>query len=195
VFTGIIRQQGKILRTTGTRVWATLGNGPAPVHGASVAVNGVCLTIAEINGSEVAFDVVAETLRRTTLGEVKIGQMFHVEHSLKVGDPLDGHMVQGHVDGVCRVVQQRDGGGEWRTRLRVEGGLSKYLVPQGSVTLDGVSLTIALIEGNEFEVALIPTTRQLTHLADSAEGAAVNIECDAMVKTIVAVIERMKNET
>lgn len=108
---------------------------------------------------------------------------------MRIGDRFDGHFVQGHVDGVATVVWHKQLPGEWRTRLRVPDHLAKYLVPKGSICLDGISLTLAAIDGPEFEVALIPTTLEITRLAHKPEGSRVNVECDVLTKTIVSVLE------
>ncbi len=159
--------------------------------GESVAVNGVCLTVADRSPGQLGFDVIQETLGKTNLGLLDAGDEVHVERSLRVGGRIDGHFVQGHVDGTARLVDQHSGADEWRLVLEAPAPLAKYLVPKGSVALDGVSLTIAAVDGPRFEVALIPTTLRLTALGRRPVGWPVNLECDAMVKTIVATTERM----
>ncbi len=159
--------------------------------GESVAVNGACLTVAEPARGELQFDVVPETLGKTNLGLLKAGDRVHVERSLRVGDRIDGHFVQGHVDGTANVVRQVSADGDWRLVLEASAALMKYIIPKGSVTLDGVSLTIAAVREREFEVALIPTTLQLTNLGGLAIGWPVNLECDILTKTVVATLERL----
>lgn len=160
--------------------------------GESIAVNGVCLTVAERSAGELGFDVIQETLCKTNLGSLSAGDEVHVERSLRIGDRLDGHFVQGHVDGTARLVDQKADENEWRLTLEAPAGLAHYIIPKGSVTLDGVSLTIADVKGSHFEVALIPTTVRLTTLARRAIGFPYNLECDILVKTIVATLERLR---
>src|SRR5205814_8399291 len=125
----------------------TIGAHYADVKGGeSVAVNGVCLTVAELSvAGEVGFDVIHETLQKTNLGLLNAGDEVHLERALRVGDRLDGHFVQGHVDGTARIVEQKASADEWRTTLEAPDQLQKYLAPKGSVALDGISLTIASV--------------------------------------------------
>ena len=160
--------------------------------GESVAVNGVCLTVARQLPGQLAFDVIAETLRKTNLGGLQAGDTVHVERALRVGDRLDGHIVQGHVDGTARLVAIQADPADWRLTLEPPAELARFIVPQGSVTLDGVSLTIAAIDGLCFSVALIPTTLQITQLGRRGVGDELNLECDVMTKTIVATMERLE---
>ena len=161
--------------------------------GDSIAVDGVCLTIAAMSPGELAFDVIPETLAKTTLGRLSAGSRVHVERALRVGDRFDGHVVQGHVDGVARVAAVQASESDWRLTLEPPTELAKYVVPKGSVTLDGVSLTVAAVDGPRFDVALIPTTLKITHLGSRRTGDAVNLECDVMTKTIVATMERLES--
>ena len=158
--------------------------------GESVAVNGVCLTVAELTPGQLAFDVVQETLGRTNLSLLKPGDEVHVERSLRVGDRVSGHFVQGHVDGVATLLDQVADDQEWRLVLEAPGPLAKYLTPKGSVCLDGVSLTIASVDGNRFEVALIPTTLAVTTLGRRPARWPFNLEADVISKTVVAHLER-----
>ena len=161
--------------------------------GESVAVNGVCLTVAELAPGQLGFDVVQETLHRTNLGLVQAGDEVHVERALRVGDRLDGHFVQGHVDGTAQLLEQRSDEREWRLRCQCPPDLAKFLAPKGSVCLDGVSLTLAAVEGNEFEVALIPTTVSVTALVRRPVGWPFNLETDIISKTIVSWLERRQS--
>lgn len=161
-------------------------------HGESIAINGVCLTVADHSSEQVHFDIIPETLAKTHLGQLQVGDLVHAERALRFGDRLDGHVVQGHVDGTAAVVSNGAKGDDWRLRVKVPPALAKYLIPKGSVTLDGTSLTIAALAEKWFEVALIPTTLQITQLGKRPSGWPLNVECDMMVKTIVAVVERQQ---
>ena len=158
--------------------------------GESVAVNGVCLTVSEITPPMIGFDVIPETLSKTNLGLLKAGEMVNVERSLRAGDRIDGHFVQGHVDATAKLLEQHAGEKEWRLVVHPPGELMKFVVPKGSVTLDGVSLTVANIAKDRFEVALIPTTLNLTTLASRQVGWPFNFEADVLSKTIVSWLER-----
>lgn len=195
MFTGIIERSSRVIgiadvktfrRLTIANHWSDLAGGE------SIAINGVCLTVAEITSDEIGFDVVLETLNRTNLGLLDPGEDVHVERSLRIGDRLDGHFVQGHVDGVAQYVWQRGDDKEWRLRLSVPAQLARYLIPKGSVTVDGVSLTIAMVDGAEFEVALIPTTLQRTTLGRRSHHWLFNIECDVLSKTVISWLERTR---
>src|SRR5688500_7012862 len=164
--------------------------------GESIAVNGVCMTVAETDNGLLAFDVVPETLGKTNLGALAAGDTVHAERSLRVGDRFDGHFVLGHVDGRALLLESStgdggEGGAEYRLRLEPPTELTRYVVPKGSVCLDGVSLTVAAVRGNEFEVALIPTTLTVTTLGSRPKGWTFNFEADVLVKSVVATIERM----
>lgn len=197
MFTGIIERTARVvgvaqgpgfLRLTIANNWSDVQDGE------SVAVNGVCLTVAERAPGEIGFDIVKETLGLTNLGLLSAGDLVHVERSLRVGDRLSGHFVQGHVDGTAKLVGQQSGGDEWRLTLECTPELARSLIPKGSVTLDGVSLTIAAIRGNQLEVALIPTTLQITVLGRREIGWPFNLEIDILTKTIVAVLDRRRDE-
>lgn len=193
MFTGIVERTLHVLRAvdfaTGRRL--TLAHEwPDLRHGESIACNGVCLTVAEHRAGEVDFDVIAETLDKTNLGVLRAGDTVNVERAMKIGDRIDGHFVQGHVDGRARLAQRIESDTETRLVVEAPDHLAKYLVPKGSVTIDGVSLTIAALRGNMFEVALIPTTLSLTTLADRPVGWNFNLETDVLSKTIVTWLER-----
>jgi riboflavin synthase len=158
--------------------------------GDSIAVNGCCLTIAQIDPGQIGFDVIRETLDKTNLGLVKKGDAVNVERSLRVGDRIDGHFVQGHVDGTGRLLDQVATEQEFRLKIQAPDHLGKFLAPKGSVSVDGVSLTIASVHGCEFEVALIPTTLKLTTLGSRQLGWPFNLEADILSKTIVNYLEQ-----
>jgi riboflavin synthase len=195
MFTGIVERTVRVInvvrapsftRLTLAVDWTDVKDGE------SVAVNGSCLTVAEQSAGELEFDIIPETLDRTNLGLLEIGDDVHVERSLRIGDRLDGHFVQGHVDGTARGIAQKTDGGECRLVLECPEPLAKYIIPKGSVTLDGVSLTVAAVRGSEFEVALIPTTLQVSALGRRPVGWPYNLECDILTKTIVATVERIR---
>lgn len=197
MFTGIIERTARVigvaqgpgfLRLTIANAWADVQDGE------SIAVNGVCLTVAEQSPGEIGFDVVKETLALTNLALIEAGDLVHVERSLRVGDRLSGHFVQGHVDGTAKLIAQGSTGDEWRLTLECTPELARLLIPKGSITLDGVSLTLAAIRGNQFEVALIPTTLQITALGRRQVGWPFNLEIDILTKTIVAILDRRKEE-
>jgi riboflavin synthase len=152
--------------------------------GDSVALNGCCLTAEIVDGGMIQFHAVAETVRRTTLGELREGDEVNVEPALRAGDPLGGHYVQGHVDGVGRV-QSVEAEGEG-LRVFVEAGpeIVRYCVEKGSVTVDGVSLTVAEIADDAFGVVLIPHTLEATNLSRLVPGRRVNLEVDVLAKYV-----------
>jgi riboflavin synthase len=196
VFTGIIHKTSKVVDVTdhagGRRILLTA---PAADHvlGESIAVNGCCLTVAAINADgSLAFDVIRESLDKTNLGTLKAGDEVHTERSLRVGDPIDGHFVQGHVDGTGKLLHQTASDQEYRLRIEAPREFAKYLVPKGSIAIDGVSLTLAQVKENQFEVALIPTTLQLTQLGKKQVGYSFNLEFDQMAKTIISYLERIR---
>ena len=195
MFTGIIERTVRVASVSdGTGfVRLNLAAGWPDIKGGdSVAVNGVCLTVAEIAPPLVGFDVIPETLRKTNLGLLKAGDEVNVERSLRAGDRIDGHFVQGHVDGTANIVDQLTGEKEWRLTVHPPAELIKYVIPKGSVTLDGVSLTVASVADDRFEVALIPTTLNLTTLRTRDVGWPLNFEADVLSKTIVTWLERQK---
>jgi riboflavin synthase len=195
VFTGIVERSLPVLDVsrTSTGIRIVLPNPWSDVkHGESVAVNGTCLTVTEISEADgaktLAFDAIPETLSRTNLGLLKAGDEVHVERSLRLGDRFDGHMVQGHVDGTARILSQTKTA-DWRVCIELPADLARFFVAKGSVTLDGVSLTIAALSEESFEVALIPTTLDITRLGKRPIGWPLNVECDMMAKTVVRFLE------
>lgn len=196
VFTGIIERSLSLLDVskTPTGIRLVLPNVWTDVkHGESIAVNGVCLTIAEQcdwhGEPTLAFDAIPETLSKTNLGLLKAGDEVHIERALRIGDRFDGHMVQGHVDGTAKILSQSGSEEDWRVRIELPSEFAKFVIPKGSITLDGVSLTIAELSGQSFEVALIPTTLQITRLGQRSVGWPLNVECDMMAKTVVRFLE------
>ncbi len=191
MFTGIIQHVGRVVaagpRGGGRRLAIDVGSlaeGLAP--GASLAVNGACLTARTVRGGHAEFDAVAETVSRTTLGDLRPGDRVNLERALRLGDGLDGHLVQGHVDGLAEVqaVRKSGAGGGWVVRFVAPLDLTGQMVPKGSVAIDGVSLTLVDVAGGEFSVALIPETLERTTLADLAPSRRVNIETDVLGKYV-----------
>ena len=188
MFTGIIRHVGVVrdIRPSAEGRRLTIDLGPLAEHlraGDSVAVSGACLTVAALAGSAASFDVVAETLSRTRLGRLRPGQRVNLERSLRVGEALEGHLVQGHVDGLAMVkaIRRR---GEWLVEFSAPRDLTDQMAPKGSIAVDGVSLTLVDVSAGTFSVALIPTTLAETTLADLKVGDPVNIETDVIGKYV-----------
>jgi len=201
MFTGIISDVGAVLaaepRGEKTRlVVASAYDSSTIALGASIAINGVCLTVVEATpherGARVAFDVGAETLAVTTTGALKTGARVNLERALKVGDELGGHMVSGHVDGVAELVSRRDFDGMAHLRFRAPHELARFIAVKGSVALDGTSLTLNAVEGDEFEVLLIPHTLDVTTWGGRRAGDKINIEVDQMARYAARLIEAAK---
>ena len=197
MFTGLIEAMGELVGSEASAAGRRLvvevrGWGYTARRGDSVAVNGVCLTAVRDSGvggvGRFEFDVVPETLSKTTLGGLSVGARVHVEQAATMATLLGGHMVLGHVDGVGRVVAngEREGGG-WVLEIECPAGTMEYMVPKGSVAVEGVSLTLAAVEAGagRISIALIPTTLEKTTLGGLRPGDGVNIECDGMAKTVV----------
>jgi riboflavin synthase len=159
--------------------------------GDSVAVNGACLTISEEDAAQLLFDVVAETLARTSLGDLGRGSRVHLERALRAGDRLDGHIVQGHVDETGRVRELRREGADVRLFVDTSEDFAELLVEKGSVAVDGVSLTVVDVEPAGFDVALVPHTLEVTMLGELAPGRRVNLEADVLGKYVKRYLERV----
>lgn len=190
MFTGIVETTGVIIASRIVPGGRRLAIRPAAwggecLLGASVCVSGVCLTVAESSLPNLEFDVIRETLQRTTLGRKRVGELVNVERSLRVGDRVDGHFVQGHIEGKATVESVIATDHEYVIRLRPEPQLRPYLIPKGSVAVDGVSLTLADVDEHTFSVALIPTTLDRTTLGSLREGDGVNIETDLLARAVV----------
>ena len=176
MFTGIVREVGRVASFDGHRLVVD-AQATTAVEGDSVAVDGVCLTA--VDGSRLAFDVVDETLARTTLGLLKPGDPVNLEPALRAGDLLGGHIVQGHVDGLGRI--RSVGQPVW---IEAPPDLLRYCVEKGSITVDGVSLTVAAIDDTGFAVALVPHTLEVTTLGELEPGDPVNLEVDVLAKYV-----------
>lgn len=161
--------------------------------GASVAVNGTCLTVTEVKDDAVHFDVIVETLRMTNLCKVGVGDLVNMERSFKVGDEIGGHVVSGHVTGTADVIAKRTAGDDWVLRFGTEQDWLKYVFYKGFIAIDGASLTVSAISRDEgwLEVSLIPETRARTTLGYADVGSVVNIEVDAQTVSTVETVERV----
>ena len=193
MFTGIIEERGEVLALTDHRL--TVGCSVVTADsgiGASIAVNGTCLTVVERTDSSLAFDVSEETFARTSLRRLVPGDPVNLERPVSLAARLGGHMVQGHVDGVGEVVAlepQPDDGGAW-LYVRLPGDLLRYVVHKGSISIDGISLTVASEEGDRIGVALIPHTLDVTTLGVARPGDPVNLEVDVIAKYVERLMER-----
>ena len=190
MFTGIVEFAGVVRASTaiteGRRLVIDVGPvAPDCPLGASVCVSGVCLTVTGGTPDSLSFDVVTETLRMSTLGGIRPGGRVNIERALPVDGRFDGHFVQGHVDATGSVDHVESSGGEWVVWIKPVPRILPYLVPKGSVAIDGISLTIAGVRNGLFSVALIPTTLAMTTAADWRAGALVNIETDIIARTVV----------
>ncbi|MCG5452483.1 MULTISPECIES: riboflavin synthase [Micromonospora] len=190
MFTGIIEELGEIVRVEPTAGDSALVGVRGPLvtsdarHGDSIAVNGVCLTVVEVADGVFTADVMGETLRRSALGALRPGDPVNLERAAALGSRLGGHLVQGHVDGVGELIS-REPAEQWETvRFRLPAALSRYVVEKGSITIDGVSLTVAAVGADEFAVGLIPTTLKLTTLGAKGVGDPVNLEVDVLAKYV-----------
>ena len=186
MFTGIVRELGRVESIERSDAGARLRVGAALAsqlgEGESVSVAGACLTVAGRDDGFFAADVMNQTLQLTTLGELEAGDAVNLEPALRAGQALGGHLVQGHVDAVAAVSATEPDGIARRVRIELPAALSRYVVDHGSIAIDGVSLTVATLEGDEIEVSLIPETLERTTLGSLAVGDRVNVEVDQMAR-------------
>lgn len=195
MFTGIVRELGRVAAVDGSADGVRLVvDAPATAAGVgvgdSVAINGVCLTVTQATDGTLAFDAVPETLARSSLGRLTRGDSVNLEPALRAGDPLGGHYVQGHVDGVASVRSSEPEGDGMRIWFDLPRELHAYLVEKGSVAVEGVSLTVAALDGEGFAVALVPHTLAATTLGRRAAGDAVNVEVDVLAKYVERLVRR-----
>jgi riboflavin synthase len=189
VFTGIVRERGRVVSVEGGAEGLRLViEGPATATstaiGDSVSIDGVDLTATEIAGGRMTFTAIPETLRRTTLGSLAQGGEVNLEPALRAADPLGGHYVQGHVDGICRVRSIEQDGVAVRVAFETSPGLLRYVVEKGSVAVHGVALTVTHVDGETFGVSLIPHTLEETTLGSLAVGDELNLEVDVLAKYV-----------
>ena len=191
MFTGIVEELGHVVDVdAGRLVIASRMVRQESLAGASVAVNGVCLTVVDRPGDAMAFDLSEETVARTALATLQVGDAVNLERPMALGGRLSGHLVQGHVDGVgtVRSVERNEGGAV--LSMQVPTGLLRYLVEKGSVAVDGVSLTVAGRDGDAFWAALIPHTLEVTTLGTVRPGSLVNLEVDVIAKYVESLLDR-----
>lgn len=193
MFTGIVEELGEVVAVESAGDSATITvRGPLvtkdAVHGASIAVNGVCLTVVDVRDDTFTADAIRETLEKSSLGALGPGSRVNLERPVRPSDRLGGHIVQGHVDGVGEIIS-REPGELWEVvTVSLPAGLSRYLVDKGSITVDGISLTVVEAGGDRFSVALIPTTLALTTLGHKLPGDQVNLEVDVVAKYVERMI-------
>lgn len=195
MFTGIVESVAQVeaLRGRGgglRLVFRTRRNLGRLSVGGSIAINGVCLTVVTREKRRYAADLGPETLSRTTLGSLHPGDRVHVERPLRLGDPLGGHLVTGHVDGVGEVRSRRERASALELSIATPPALARLLAPQGSIAVDGVSLTISRLRGSVFRVVVIPHTLAVTCLGERRAGDRVNIEADLIAKHIARLTKR-----
>jgi riboflavin synthase len=204
VFTGIVEELGEVVAVNLAAGATTADEADAAVltvrstvavqdvkHGASISVNGVCLTVVgDFSDGTLSFDVMGETLRRSSIGDLAIGSQVNLERALPAHGRLDGHIVQGHVDGTGQVLSRTPGEGWDTVRFALPASLARYVAEKGSIAVDGISLTVSAIGadgdsadgGDWFEVGLIPETLRATNLGSSGPGTRVNLEVDVLAK-------------
>jgi riboflavin synthase len=193
MFTGIVEELGRVVSREGTRivVRCPIAASDAAV-GDSVSIDGVCLTVVALDGDQASFDISHETFDRTSLGTLRADDPVNVERPATLASRLGGHLVQGHVDGIARVTAVRpDADGGARLSVRLPTHLLRFVVEKGSITLDGVSLTVAALHGDEIEVALIPHTLVVTTLGTIDTGDLLNVEVDVVAKYVAKNMESL----
>ena len=199
MFTGIVTDIGEIRTATAqtndlSRIEIACGYDAASIAlGASIACSGICLTVVDVKNSGgrtiFAVDAAAETLRVTSAGQWRAGTKLNLERSLRVGDELGGHIVSGHIDGLAEIVSREDMKDQSRIMLRAPKELARFIAPKGSVTLDGVSLTVNDVSGDLFSVHIIPHTLAVTTLGAVTAGGKLNLEIDVMARYAARLIE------
>lgn len=193
MFTGIIEEIGKIQSVTKGEISAKISINAKKVLedvklGDSISTNGVCLTVTNFTRSNFTVDVMAETMRRTNLSILSQGAEVNLERALKVGDRFGGHIVSGHIDGTGRITEfKKEDNAIWVT-IRTDSSILKYIIPKGSIAIDGISLTVAYVDEEVFKVSVIPHTKDFTTLLHKNIGDMVNLECDLVGKYIEKLI-------
>ncbi len=189
MFTGIVRSTAAITAISPRSPGAVLKIGnpfsQCPQPGESISVDGACLTVVSANEREISFDLSDETLEKTVFSSARPGRQVNLERALVTGDSISGHFVTGHIDGVAQVLGLRRQGAFAELRVKVQGNIAPWLVPKGSVAINGVSLTVASLETDTFTTVLIPETLARTNLGALGPGDAVNVETDLLGKYVV----------
>ncbi len=193
MFTGLIesvcRVNSTVNKTGGMRL--SINIGWAAQSGESIAINGICLTVAGLKGNMAEFDASGETLAKTTLGKLKTGSLVNVERAMSASDRFGGHFVQGHIDATGKIKKIENKGGFWQFVFETPKDVLDYIVPKGSIAIDGVSLTIADIQGQNFTVSIIPATFENTIFKNYRVGDSVNIETDILCRIVKKQLEHI----
>ncbi len=185
MFTGIVEEVGKVAAAQSGKLSVAAGNVLRGLSlGGSIAVNGVCLTVTDLSAGSFSVDVMPETLKRSNLGLLRVGDRVNLEPPLVFGGPLGGHLVQGHIDAAGRVASLRRDGEARLVRIEVASELMRYVVEKGFITVDGVSLTVVTRDAGSFQVSLVAYTRRTTTLGERQIGHLVNIEVDIIAKYV-----------
>jgi len=193
MFSGIVEEAAKVIRVEGSSSLKTITVESSLDHidtklGDSICITGICLTVVKKEGKAISFEVSAESLRRSTLGDLRPGERVNLERSLVLGDRIHGHLVFGHVDAVITLISRRKEGESERLEWRFPVEYKKFLAPKGSVSIYGVSLTVGEVEGDKFSVYAIPHTLAVTTLASIAVGQKANLEVDMLARYVQAAI-------
>ena len=196
MFTGIVAGTGTICEMSGEEVVRIVIDFESVTTdnletGASVSIDGTCLTVVEINSPKISFDVIPETLQKTTLGTKSSGSAVNLERALKMGDELGGHLLSGHILGMGEITERVEGKENLDLRISCPSHIMKFVQEKGYIAIDGISLTIGNVDETSFSLHLIPETLVLTTIGDKQIGDKVNIEVDSMTQTIVTTVERI----
>lgn len=196
MFTGIVEATGRLIALNKNELGGFRLEIEAPfveelTEGASLAVNGCCLTVTAITGAQLQFDLLGETLRRTNLGDLQPGDLVNLERPMAANGRFDGHLVQGHIDATAAVLASEAKGADHRIEIELPSAFQRYVVFKGSVAVDGISLTVAELHANRFVLWIIPQTWQVTNLHRLSPGVRVNLEFDLVAKYV----ERMLSKT
>lgn len=196
MFTGLVEETGEVVSlektaSGGVRLGISAPLiGPTAHLGDSIAVNGCCLTVSALDGTRLQFDLLQETLARTSLGTVRPGSLVNLERALAAGARLGGHFVQGHVDGTAEILRLEPSGADVRLQIALPPEGARYLVEKGSIAVDGMSLTVAEVGEDSFTIWIIPHTMEVTHLRSRRAGDRVNLEYDLLAKYVERMLER-----
>ena len=196
MFTGIVAGTGSITGMSGSDVVRIVIDFQSVSTdnletGASVSIDGTCLTVVEINSPKISFDVIPETLQKTTLGSKSTGSLVNLERALKMGDELGGHLLSGHILGMGEITERVEGKENLDLRISCPSHIMKFVQEKGYIAVDGISLTIGNVDETSFSLHLIPETIALTTIGTKQIGQKVNIEVDSMTQTIVTTVERI----